>query len=85
MSNEQVAMSNERKQSKLDELIQEHCPNGVEFKPLGSICEIRSGWGFPNKEQGKKQGDFPFFKVGDMNNSEMKCSCLQPIITLIKT
>ena len=31
MRNEQVAMSNEKKQSKLDELIQQYCPDGVEF------------------------------------------------------
>jgi len=24
--------------SKIDELIQELCPNGVEWKPLGDIC-----------------------------------------------
>lgn len=62
-------MSNERKQSKLGELIQQYCPDGVEFFPLGSVCEIRSGWGFPNTEQGKKDGEFPFFKVADMNNA----------------
>lgn len=54
--------------SRLDELIQELCPDGVTFQPLGNVCEIRSGWGFPNVEQGKVEGEFPFFKVGDMNN-----------------
>lgn len=54
--------------SRLDELIGELCPDGVTFQPLGNVCEIRSGWGFPNAEQGKKEGEFPFFKVGDMNN-----------------
>ena len=54
--------------SKLDELIQELCPDGVKFYSLDSVCEIRSGWGFPNAEQGRKEGQFPFFKVGDMNN-----------------
>ena len=55
--------------SKLETLIQQLCPDGVEFSPLGSVCEIRSGWGFPNAEQGKKNGQFPFFKVGDMNHA----------------
>ena len=27
-------MNNERKQSKLDELIQQYCPDGVEHKPV---------------------------------------------------
>lgn len=39
MSNEQVAMSNERKQSKLDELIQQYCPDGVEYKKVGDITD----------------------------------------------
>ena len=47
--------------SKLDELIAELCPDGVEYKTLGTICEIRSGWGFPNIEQGKTSGDYPFY------------------------
>ena len=53
--------------NRLEELIRQLCPDGVECRRLGEIVEIRSGWGFPNKEQGKKQGDVPFFKVGDMN------------------
>lgn len=42
----------------------------VEFKKLGEIAEIRSGWGFPNKEQGVSEGDLPFYKVSDMNHPE---------------
>lgn len=56
--------------SKIEELIMKLCPNGVLIKPLGEICEIRSGWGFPNAEQGLKFGDYPFFKVGDMNHPD---------------
>ena len=55
--------------SRLDDLLNSLCPDGVKFKALGDICEIRSGWGFPNSEQGKKEGELPFFKVGDMNNA----------------
>jgi type I restriction enzyme, S subunit len=34
---------------------------------LGDVCQIQSGAGFPLVHQGSSQGDFPFFKVGDMN------------------
>ena len=29
--------------NKLEELIQKLCPNGVEYKPLGELCEIKKG------------------------------------------
>lgn len=32
--------------SKLQDLIDSLCPNGVEFKPLGEVCEIRGRIGF---------------------------------------
>ena len=34
---------------------------------IGEVCDIQSGAGFPLKHQGVTEGDFPFFKVGDMN------------------
>ena len=42
--------------------------NEVQWKTLGEVVEIRSGWGFPNSEQGVTSGEIPFFKVSDMNN-----------------
>lgn len=27
----------------LESLLQQHCPNGVEFKELGELCEINGG------------------------------------------
>ena len=34
---------------------------------LGDIAELRSGVGFPKVFQGKRNGDFPFAKVGDIS------------------
>ena len=52
MSNEQAAMSNERKQSKLDELIQQYCPDGVPNKTLGELGKFFGGL------TGKSKDDF---------------------------
>lgn len=55
--------------SRLDDLIKSLCPDGVKCYNLGAIAELRSGWGFPVKEQGNKIAEIPFYKVADMNNS----------------
>ena len=39
--------------SKLDELIKELCPNGVEYKELGEIAKVTIGE-FVHKDNGKK-------------------------------
>lgn len=57
--------------SRLDELIAELCPDGVEYLPLKKVAEFRSGWTFPKGEQGTSEGVYPFYKVADMNNSFM--------------
>lgn len=36
--------------SRIDELIQRYCPNGVEFKPLGSIGTFVRGNGLQKKD-----------------------------------
>ena len=44
--------------SKLQELIDRLCPDGVEFKPLGSLSEesVRSGWSDNSATNSKKGG-----------------------------
>ena len=41
----------------------------VEWATLGEVAEVRSGWGFPNIYQGNPEGQYPFYKVSDMNTS----------------
>lgn len=36
--------------SKLEELIEKLCPNGVEYKKLGKFCEIKTGVGITKKD-----------------------------------
>lgn len=47
---------------------------------IGSVTYIFPGIGFPKNIQGKKQGEFPFYKVGDisknfLNNSRILNEC----------
>lgn len=36
---------------------------------LGDVCTFYSGTGFPNEYQGKKSGQYPFYKVGDISKN----------------
>ncbi|SHL37473.1 type I restriction enzyme, S subunit, partial [Fibrobacter intestinalis] len=49
--------------SKLQELIQELCPDGVEYKKLGEVCEIGKGVQF-NKENMSDEGSYPVINGG---------------------
>ena len=46
--------------SKLDDLIKEYCPNGVEYKPLGDICTIKTGK-TQNAGDGSPDGEYMYF------------------------
>ena len=49
--------------SKLDDLINELCPNGVEYKKIGDVCEIGKGIQF-NKENMLDVGTYPVINGG---------------------
>lgn len=49
--------------SKLDDLIKELCPDGVEYKTLGEVCEIGKGVQF-NKENMSDEGSYPVINGG---------------------
>ena len=43
----------------LESLLKQHCPNGVEFKELGEVCEIQTGK--LNANAKVENGKYPFF------------------------
>ena len=49
--------------SKLSELIKELCPNGVEYKKLGEICDIKTGKGI-TKDDAVDNGPYPIISGG---------------------
>ena len=66
MSNEELVMSNERKQSKLDELIQQYCPDGVEFVPLWSVTIWDKKFNSVDKKKQPKVISYPYLLAKDM-------------------
>ena len=45
--------------SKIDDLIQEFCPDGVEYKPIKKLAEV--GTGSSNGNEAQEDGKYPFF------------------------
>lgn len=55
---------------KIDELIQQHCPDGVEYKPLGEIFEIRNGYTPPKSNTEFWNGEtIPWFRMEDIRQN----------------
>ncbi|MBO6179257.1 MAG: restriction endonuclease subunit S [Selenomonadaceae bacterium] len=55
--------------SKLDELMAKFCPNGVEYKELGEICQsIKDGMHNLPKSS-RKFGDYPILSVQNIYNN----------------
>ena len=62
--------------SRIDELIQQYCPNGVEYKRIVDICNVLRGKRLTKKEL-KTSGKFPVYHGGiepigffDVNNRD---------------
>ena len=36
---------------------------------IGEIADVIQGFGFPDKYQGQKEGELPFYKVGDISSA----------------
>ena len=46
---------------KLSELINELCPNGVEYKPLEKCCNILDNMRKPITKSAREKGDYPYY------------------------
>lgn len=42
-------------------------PEKWDVRKVGEFATVRGGYGFPHTYQGRPRGEFPFFKVSDMN------------------
>lgn len=47
--------------NKLEQLIQELCPNGVEYKKLGEVCIILDNLRKPVSKEKRKKGKYPYY------------------------
>ena len=47
--------------SKLEELIQRYCPDGVEYKPLVECCNILDGKRKPITKGARQPGPYPYY------------------------
>lgn len=58
--------------NRIEKLIQEHCPKGVEFRPLGDVVLQSVGGGTPKRGQPEFwNGDIPWASVGDLTNTQI--------------
>ena len=57
--------------SKIEELIQQYCPDGVEYVKLEEVCEIERGKVFSKKYIEEHRGQYPVFSSQTANNGEL--------------
>ncbi len=50
--------------SKIEKLIAELCPKGVEFKDLGEVCEIKTGQGISKSYISQNPGEYSVINSG---------------------
>lgn len=59
--------------SKLEQLINELCPNGVEYKAVEDVATITRGRVISKDYINNNQGDFPVYSSQTENNGELGC------------
>lgn len=53
--------------SRIDALIAEHCPDGVGYKRLGSVCEVFNGFAFKSEFFNSDGTGLPLIRIRDVN------------------
>lgn len=53
--------------SRVDDLITQHCPDGVDFKPLGALCEVLNGYAFKSELFNSDGVGLPLIRIRDVN------------------
>lgn len=57
--------------SKLEELIQQLCPDGVEYKPLGEVCKLSRGRVYSKDYLRDNPGEYPVYSSQTANDGEL--------------
>ena len=57
--------------SKIEELIQQLCSNGVEWKTVGELCNLSRGKVYSKQYLSQNEGEFPVYSSQTANNGEL--------------
>ena len=57
--------------SKLEQLINELCPNGVEWRTVGELCNLSRGKVYSKQYLSQNEGVFPVYSSQTANNGEL--------------
>ena len=60
--------------NKIEKLLKELCPNGVEYKALGEVCKLQNGFAFEAKKF-KEQGN-PIVRITNLQDDIIKTDSL---------
>jgi type I restriction enzyme S subunit len=55
-------------QSKIDQLIAQYCPDGVEFKEIAEVCKVNRGRVISKEYLRDNVGEYPVYSSQTLNN-----------------
>ena len=56
--------------SRIGDLIAEHCPTGVEFRPLGELASVFSGFAFASNLFNDSGAGLRLIRIRDLNTGD---------------